>query len=150
VGGELGYAFALGLSGQAFACLFLGRTAMKWFLSSTYEDLREHREKAAQAIERLEQRSVRMEAFGARPGEAGSVSGDEVRSSEGFIGIYAHRYGYIPKDSDISITEMEFKIAKEANIPTLCFLINEDFPWSPKYIEKEPGQSKLKSFKDDI
>jgi hypothetical protein len=46
---------------------------MKVFLSSTYEDLVEYRAKAAQAIERLGQRGIRMEVFGARAQEASDV-----------------------------------------------------------------------------
>ena len=60
---------------------------MKVFLSSTYEDLREHRAKAAQAIERLGQQGVRMEVFGARPVDATEVSLDEIDASDAFLGI---------------------------------------------------------------
>jgi hypothetical protein len=49
---------------------------MKIFLSSTYEDLKEHRAKAAQAIERLGQQGIRMEVFGARSEEATGVFGN--------------------------------------------------------------------------
>jgi ribosomal protein S18 acetylase RimI-like enzyme len=120
---------------------------MKVFLSSTYEDLREHRAKAAQAIERLGQQGVRMEVFGARPVDATEVSLDEIDASDAFLGIYAHTYGYVPAGSSISITEREFDFAQEHSKPTFCFVVDEEFPWSPKFIEPEPGQSKLKLFK---
>lgn len=123
---------------------------MKIFLSSTYEDLAEHRAKAAHAVERLGQHGIRMEVFGARPGEAAAVCLDEIDSSEAFVGIYAHRYGYIPRGSAISITEQEFDFAQEKNKPTFCFLIDENHPWRPGFIESEPGQSKLKAFKQRI
>jgi hypothetical protein len=123
---------------------------MKIFLSSTYEDLREHRAKTAQAIERLGQQGIRMEVFGARPSDATNVSLDEVEASGAFLGIYAHRYGYVPQGSSISITEQEFDFAHEHRIPTFCFLVDEAFPWSPKFIELEPGQSKLKQFKEKV
>jgi CheY-like chemotaxis protein len=123
---------------------------MKIFLSSTYEDLREHRAKAAQAIERLDQQGVRMEVFGARPSDATEVSLDEIDASDAFLGIYAHRYGYVPAGSSISITEREFDFAREHSKPTFCFVVDEEFPWSPKFIEREPGQSKLKLFKERI
>jgi uncharacterized protein DUF4062 len=54
---------------------------MKVFLSSTYEDLREHRAKAAQAIERLGQHGIRMEVFGARADEATTACLEEIESS---------------------------------------------------------------------
>lgn len=123
---------------------------MKVFLSSTYEDLREHRAKAAQAIERLGQHGVRMEIFGARPADATVVCLDEIEASDALLGIYAHRYGYVPADSSISITEREFDFAQEHRKPTFCFLVDEEFPWSPKLIEPEPAQSKLKLFKQRV
>jgi CheY-like chemotaxis protein len=123
---------------------------MKVFLSSTYEDLREYRAKAAQAIERLGQHGVRMEVFGARPADATDVSLNELEISDAFLGIYAHRYGYVPIGSSMSITEQEFAFAQQRRKPTFCFLIDEDFPWAPKLIEPEPGQSKLKMFKQRI
>lgn len=124
---------------------------MKIFLSSTYDDLRQYRASVAQAIERLGQYGVRMEVFGARPdGDATGVSLDEVDASDAFLGIYAHRYGFVPAGSSISITEQEFNFAQERKKPTFCFLVDDEFPWSPKLIEPEPGQSKLKLLKQRI
>ena len=40
------------------------RTTMKIFLSSTYADLIEYRQAAAEALERLDQQVGRMEIFG--------------------------------------------------------------------------------------
>ncbi|MFL5539793.1 MAG: DUF4062 domain-containing protein, partial [Longimicrobiaceae bacterium] len=59
---------------------------MKVFVSSTYKDLIVHREKAAQAIERLGQQGVRMEVFGARPFEPTQVCSDELDASDAVIG----------------------------------------------------------------
>jgi CheY-like chemotaxis protein len=120
---------------------------MKIFLSSTYVDLVEHRAKAAQAIERLGQQGVRMEVFGARPDEATATCLDEIDASDAFVGIYAHRYGYIADGSTTSITEQEFDFAREKNKPIFCFLVDENQPWLPAHIEQEPGRSKLNDFK---
>ena len=123
---------------------------MKVFLSSTYDDLREHRAKAAQAIERLGQHGIRMEVFGARPGDATGVCLDEINASDAFLGIYAHRYGHVPIGTSISITEQEFDFAQQHKKPTFCFFVDDEFPWSPKFIELDPGQSRLKLFKQRI
>jgi hypothetical protein len=123
---------------------------MKVFLSSTYEDLIEYRLKAANAIERLGQQGVRMEVFGARPAQATEACFNEIESSDAVIGIYAHRYGYIPDGSEVSITEQEFDFAQAKHKATFCFLVDEDFPWSPRFFEHEPGLSKLRAFKDKI
>jgi CheY-like chemotaxis protein len=123
---------------------------MKVFISSTYKDLVDYRTKVAEAVERLGQQGVRMEVFGARPNEATEASLDEVEVSEVFVGIYAHRYGYVPLGSQSSITRMEFDHARKLGKPILCFVVDEDHPWPPKHVELEPGHTMLVEFKGDI
>jgi hypothetical protein len=86
-----------------------------------------------------------MEVFGARPEAAEEVCLNEVEDSDIFIGIYAHRYGYVPQHSEISITEQEFEHAVHHGKKIFCFLVDENYPWSPKMIEAEPAKSKLDS-----
>ena len=119
---------------------------MKIFLSSTYQDLIGHREAAARAIERLGQQGVRMEVFGARPLEATSACLEEISDSDALIGIYAHRYGYVPYGQLKSITEQEFDFAREKEKPTFCFIVDEEYPWPPKHVETEPGRTRLREF----
>jgi len=119
---------------------------MKIFLSSTYQDLISHREVAARAIERLGQQGVRMEIFGARPLEATNACLEEIADCDALIGIYAHRYGYVPHGQLKSITEIEYDFAIKNNKPTFCFIVDEDHPWQPKFIEAEPGRERLQAF----
>ncbi len=118
---------------------------MKVFLSSTYNDLIEHRKAAHDALEQLGLHVIWMEAFGARPVESTKACLDEVEESELFVGIYAHRYGYIPDGKDVSITEQEFDHAQKLGKPIFGFIINEEHPWSPKHIE-HGKKDKLNAF----
>lgn len=119
---------------------------MKIFLSSTYQDLIGHREAAARAIERLGQQGVRMEVFGARPLEATSTCLEEISNSDAMIGIYAHRYGYVPHGQEKSITEQEFDFARDQQKSMFCFVVDEEYPWPPKHVEAEPGRMRLREF----
>lgn len=123
---------------------------MRIFISSTYEDLAGYRDRVAEAIERLGQERTRMEIFGARPETALRASLDDVAMSDAFVGIYAHRYGYLPPGSDKAITEAEFDSALEHGVPTFCFVIDEGYPWPPKYVEADPGRSRLRALKDRV
>ena len=123
---------------------------MKVFISSTYQDLIDYRTKTAEAVERLGQQGVRMEVFGARPEGATDVCRDEIDQSDIFVGIYAHRYGYIPPGGDLSITEMEYHYAVEHKKPVFCFVVDEDHPWQPAFIDGEPAQAKLRALKEKI
>ena len=76
------------------------------FVSSTFRDLMKHREAVRKAIRLLDADDIAMEHFGARgnrpKGECERLIRDE---SDLFIGIYAHRYGFVPTGDDMSITE---------------------------------------------
>ena len=125
-------------------------TTMKIFLSSTYVDLIEYRRAAAEALERLRQQVRRMESFGARPVEPSDACLSEIEDCDLFVGIYAHRYGYIPDGSMVSITEAEFRHARELNKPIFCFVVEANHPWPPEMIESEPGRTKLIALKAEI
>jgi hypothetical protein len=124
--------------------------AMNVFLSSTYVDLTEHRRAATDAIERLGHTVGRMEIFGARPEEATVASLGEIDRCDVLLGLYAHRYGYVPEGSVTSITEAEFDHAHARSKPVLCFVVDGTHPWPPALIEDEPGKSRLTAFKNRI
>lgn len=123
---------------------------MKIFISSTYQDLIDHRKKTAEAVERLGQQGICMEVFGSRPDGATEICRQEIEESDIFVGIYAYRYGHIPPGSDLSITEMEYNFAVDRKKPAFCFFVDDDYPWRPAFIDGEPGRSKLQAFKGRI
>ncbi len=110
---------------------------MKVFLSSTYNDLIEHRKAAHDALEQLGLHVICMEAFGARPEETLKACLKEVEESDLFVCIYAHSYGYIPAGSGVSITEQEFDHAQELEKPIFGFIVDDDFIWHQKYFEHD-------------
>ncbi|HEX4966389.1 MAG TPA: DUF4062 domain-containing protein [Thermoanaerobaculia bacterium] len=120
---------------------------MRVFLSSTRLDLVEHRERVAEAIQRLGDEASRMEIFGARPGAPTLACLQEVQECDLFVGIYAHRYGYIPEGSSISITEMEYDEAARRSKPRFCYLVREDYSWPETYIDQGEAKSKLQQFR---
>lgn len=80
----------------------------KIFLSSTFVDLSSVRDELRKWLAGLFGiQLVVMETFGSdvAPPEINSVR--RVRECDLFVGIYAHRYGTIDKDSGKSITELE-------------------------------------------
>ena len=120
---------------------------MRVFLSSTYKDLVDYRQKAKLALERLGQQGAAMEVFGARPQDATVVSLQELDDSDVFVGIYAHRYGHVPTGADASITEQEFDYAESRKKDMFCFMVDDNQPWLPAHIDVEPDRSKLEKFK---
>jgi hypothetical protein len=122
-------------------------SGVKVFLSSTYIDLVGHREAAVDAIERLGHQAGRMEVFGARTEEPVTVCLGEVSDCNLFVGIYAHRYGFIPSGSSVSITEAEVDHARKHN---KLIVVDEYHPWPPKMIEDGAAKTSLQAFKAKI
>jgi hypothetical protein len=54
------------------------------------------------------------------------------------VGIVAWRYGYVEPEQGKSMTELEYLEAGRCNIPRLMFLLSEDAPWPPKWVEPTP------------
>jgi hypothetical protein len=99
---------------------------MRVFVSSTYDDLVEHRRAVDDALVRLNLQSGRMEVFGAGPRAPVEKCLEEVANSDLFVGIYAHRYGFVPVDNRVSITELEYREALRGLCKTLLEKVKSD------------------------
>jgi hypothetical protein len=106
------------------------------FLSSTGADLREYREAAFLAIQKLDGwKCVRMEDFGARDWDVDTFCRERVKECHLFVGIIGHRFGAAPKGSKESYTQREYGAACEAKKPRLLFLAPDDFPIPANLLE---------------
>ena len=58
---------------------------------------------------------------------------EDVAKADVYVGIFAHRYGYIPEDNpeSLSITELEYRHAVECGKPSLIFLLDKQAAWPP-------------------
>lgn len=110
----------------------------------------EHRQEAAKALERLGHQVRGMEKFVARPVEPSVACLSEIEDCELFVGIYAYRYGYMPDGSKVSITEAEFRHARDQKKPIFCFEVDAEYSWPAEMIEREPGRTKLIALKKEI
>jgi hypothetical protein len=119
------------------------------FVSSTYVDLTEHRAAVQSAIRQLGAVDISMENFGAREERPKEECLRIIREeSNSFVGIYAHRYGFVPAGESKSITESEYDAAGQ--LPRFIYLVNEDVPWIPKFIDSEPAAIRLREFKNRL
>ncbi len=121
----------------------------KVFISSTSVDLQDHRKAVDEVLRRMKEESVAMEFFGSRPEDARTACLTEIEQCQFFIGIYVHRYGFCPEGSDISITEMEFDRARQLGLKMLCYVVDENHPWPPKYVEQRAAH-KLEALKKKV
>ncbi|RDU34718.1 hypothetical protein DRW41_22090 [Neobacillus piezotolerans] len=97
------------------------------FISSTFKDLQDARQKVMDTILELHQIPAGMEMFPAADADQWSHIKSEIDRSDYYILILGHRYGSIGPDG-ISFTEMEYDYAREQNIPVLAFIMDRDVP----------------------
>jgi formylglycine-generating enzyme required for sulfatase activity len=123
------------------------------FISSTSEDLKEHREQAAKAALASGFAPHMMEYFPAS-GHAPSLPAclEEVAKAEVVVVLVAHRYGWVPDAAENpdkkSITWLECEHARQVTKKeVLAFLVESDYPWPAELREdyrlvkerKKPG-----------
>jgi tetratricopeptide (TPR) repeat protein len=121
-------------------------------ISSTARDLPEHREQVINACLRQGMFPKMMEHLPASDAEAISASLKLVDDADIYAGVFAHRYGYVPKGNNpkqISISEMEYNHAVECNIPRLIFVMGKDHLITADDVETE-SVAKLKAFKERV
>jgi hypothetical protein len=108
------------------------------YLSSTYEDLKDHRRVVFDALRKSGYEVIAMENYVATDIRPVDKCLADVARSDIYVGIFAFRYGYIPphhhnNPRGLSITKLEFHHAKKLERPCLIFVMTEDTPWPPKF-----------------
>lgn len=121
------------------------------FISSTYDDLKEERQKVQEAILSMHQFPIGMEMFSAADEEQWEIIKQAISCSDYYVLILAQRYGTTIKagvDIGISYTEKEYRFAKSIGIPILAFIIDDSVPVLPCNIDKNKKQ--LNRFKSEV
>jgi hypothetical protein len=119
------------------------------FISSTGRDLGPYREAAIETCNRLGFIPNAMEFFEAMGVGATEGSRRKIDEADLYIGIFAHRYGYIEDGYTQSVTEVEFDYAGSKGLDRLCFLVDETYPWPPDAWDYKNTEA-LKKFKRRI
>jgi hypothetical protein len=117
------------------------------FISSTFADLQEARQKVMDTILQLHQIPAGMEMFPASDDDQMTHIKSEIIRSDYYILILGHRYGSMSPEG-ISYTEMEYDYAIEQGIPVLAFIIDENVPVRPADLDAAAGaKKKLEKFR---
>jgi hypothetical protein len=120
---------------------------LKTYISSTYEDLQDHRRAAQDAILALGRQPVGMEQYRAGDERPLDRCLEDVRSSDAYLGIFAWKFGFRPNNGEKSITQLEYEQAVACKIPCYIFLLQEDAPWPRKHIPDDE-QPRIRALRD--
>ncbi|HEX6597506.1 MAG TPA: DUF4062 domain-containing protein, partial [Acidimicrobiales bacterium] len=115
----------------------------KIYVSSSFVDLREHREAVYQTLRQMRHDVVAMEDYVATDQRPLAKCLDDVDACDLYVGIFAHRYGYVPEEGNPdgrSITELEYRRAVEGAKPCLIFVAEESSPWPPDMMDAFTGE----------
>lgn len=122
------------------------------FISSTYNDLINERQKVRDAILSLNHFPVGMEVFGAANENQWEKIKKTLDTTDYYVLLLAFRYGSIIKsgpDAGMSYTEKEYHYAEERGIPILAFVLDENAPISKNRIDAN-HQEELERFKQEV
>ena len=122
---------------------------LRVFISSTFSDLEEYRQAAFVAIQSLGAHGDDMIYWSADERSGTQHSVERIKQCDVVILLLAHRYGYVAEGESFSVTEMEYLVARNANIPILAFFLDESQPWPPDRIQWERIEQ-LKAFKQRV
>jgi tetratricopeptide (TPR) repeat protein len=113
------------------------------YVSSTYGDLKDHREHVYRTLRQLGHDVIAMEDYVAADQRPLERCLADVAASDLYVGVFAHRYGFIPQEEGNpegrSITELEYRHAQAEGKPCVVFLLDEAAPWPPTWSDAFTG-----------
>lgn len=107
----------------------------KAFVSSTFEDLREHRRHVVEALRRAGFHVDPMEDWTAAADAPLRFSRERVAGCDLCVLLVALRRGHVPSGERDSITQQEYAAARDLGIDVLVFLLDENAPWPRSHDE---------------
>jgi hypothetical protein len=125
---------------------------MKIYISSTYQDLSEHRSAVDRTLRRMGHDVIGMEQYVAQGNKPLDRCMADVRLADLYVVVVGWRYGYIPVEQPapggLSITELEYAAADAAGKTILAFLLDPDTPWPTSRVdamsaEPHPGEPRV-------
>lgn len=114
----------------------------KIYVSSTFEDLKEHRRRVYEQLRALRHDVIAMEDYVAADERPLDKCLRDVREADLYIGLFAWRYGFVPRAGNPnrkSVTELEYLEAKANRKPCLIFLSGDRAPWPPDAMDSTTG-----------
>lgn len=117
------------------------------FVSSTFEDLKEERNKVLQALLRIDCIPIGMEYFNAADEDQFTVIKDLISTCDYYVLILGGKYGSIENKSQKSYTQLEYEYAKSQSIPTIAFFRKDLQTLTGDKLEQDPNKKeKLEIF----
>lgn len=117
------------------------------YLSSTYEDLKEHRRVVYEALRKAGHHVIAMEDYVATDQRPVEKCLKDVDAADIYVGLFAFRYGYRPPSehdnpNGRSITELEYRCAEASQKPCLMFVVHDTTAWPRVFDDAHTGDDR--------
>ena len=115
----------------------------KIYISSTFEDLRSHRELVYRRLRNVGHDVIAMEDYVAQDRRPLANCLEDISGCDVYVGLFAWRYGFIPKGHNPdrrSITELEYRHAARKRKECLVFLMDDKFAWPLPLLDSHTGE----------
>src|SRR5271166_3412757 len=121
------------------------------FVSSTFQDLKTHREAVRATIRRLGAVDIAMENMGSTEERPKAECERLIREEASeFVGIYARRWGYTPPVDVASITAYEYDVAGQVGLNRFIYLLDSNAKWPAAMCDHGEAQTRLERFKTQL
>jgi Domain of unknown function (DUF4062) len=112
----------------------------KAFVSSTFQDLKEHRSQAITALRKAGFFVDPMEDWTAATDEPKQFSQSRLNGCDLRILLVGFRRGHVPSGQQHSITQLEYEAARKLGIDVLVFILDEQALWPRRFdeLDKDP------------
>ena len=112
----------------------------KAFVSSTFKDLKDHRNHVIASLRGAGVSVDPMEDWSAATDEPKLFSQDRIKDCDLCVLLVGFRRGHVPDGETLSITQLEYRTAVESGIDVLVFMLKEESPWPREFdeLDKDP------------
>ncbi|MEV4243279.1 DUF4062 domain-containing protein [Streptosporangium canum] len=121
----------------------------KVYVSSTFQDLVECRGRVRTTLRQMGHTDVAMEYYVAEDARPLERCLRDVADCDLYICVLALRYGHVPQGHDHSVTELEFRRARELGKPILAFVLKDGASWDTGQIEFA-AHSRIQRFRGEL
>jgi hypothetical protein len=113
----------------------MSSNAIRSFVSSTYDDLKDHRAHVINALRRSGIFVDPMEDWTAESDEPRVFSQGRLKGCDFCVLLVGFRRGYVPKNETRSITQLEYEAAVDEEMDVLVYLLDENATWPARFNE---------------
>jgi hypothetical protein len=130
-----------------------GRKRTRVFVSSTYRDLKEYRERVDKVLGQMGFDTDVTEGDTDTDERPLSRSFAAIAACDVYIGIIAWRYGHVPTEDNpegLSITLLEYRHASRLGKPRFIFLMEEDAARPAEYLYRGEAGRRIHRFRKEL